>query len=545
MLNPPNRLRMTLGTQRRSFEAALTTRLTEDLPRSPVAPNQLVREAHTTMLARARHLHANHEQVRGWIEHRLPSQVLGASGIQIQPQIRRARGTQLRTRLNEQLESAWKEWSRVGSCTMDGQLSFKGVLAMILKSIARDGEVLIQFVRGRDTPNRFGFALHIMEGEHLDILYDQRYAGPTGQPILMGVELNRWRRPVAYHVLEDNPHDHIFAFGQRFRARMLPRDLLHLYVPFYPSQVRGISWLHAAANGGAHLQRYREAELVAAREAASKATALESQDDSPASLIAGMETQADENGQPKFVLQNTVEPGQLFAAPPGWAVKTIDPTHPNGNFAGFEKAILRGMASSLGASYHGFSGDLESVNYSSARMGAVEEREIWRDLQTWTVEHVVEPIFRAWLEVAALEALPMINPNQIEDIQAQVAWQRRGFGWIDPQKEVLGTEKELALGITTRTDVLSKQGKDYREVVAQLAEEQRLRDEAGLVQDAGDASNGNAEEEDDPVSSDEPDGDDDGSDDTDGGDASPGDSDGADDRRGRQRGRARRSRRSD
>lgn len=480
----------------RGFDAAAMNRLTADWARSPVAPNADVRHAWPAMLARARDLYNNTSHVKGYIAHRLPAQVLGRRGLQMNPRIERSRGSGMNTKANKWVKEAWDKWSRKGACTMCGKYSWRDVQRLVLEGLARDGEVLLRFVRGRQA-GPFNFALQLIEPEHLDPTFDGRT--PNGR-VVMGVEINRWHRPIAYHILVENPHGIDFGFQAFQRERLEAKDLLHAFVPMYPSQIRGLSWLHAAAGDARMLAKYREAELVAARIGASKAAALEAIDPDIAQPIHGHTAIKSADGKvTAYELTESIEPGQTVAAPPGWKWGTIDPTHPNDAFGDFEKSILRGIASSLGATYHGFANDLSDVNYSSARQGALDEREVWRGMQEWVIDHIVGPVFEAWLGMALLSGeLDRVPPQIAPQIVRGVHWRGRGYGWVDPAKEAQAAEKEIALGISTRTEILASRGLDFAEVAAELGEEKKLLESLGLGQSApqDDSTKPPAEEED-------------------------------------------------
>ena len=96
----------------------------------------------------------------------------------------------------------------------------------------------------------------------------------------------------------------------------------------------------------------------------------------------------------------------------GMDIKLFDPTHPTSAFSDFHKAVLRGIASGLGVSYASLASDLENVNYSSIRQGALDERDFYRTLQQFAIEHFVEPVFRRWLQASMTSGdlpLPMVK----------------------------------------------------------------------------------------------------------------------------------------
>ena len=154
-------------------------------------------------------------------------------------------------------------------------------------------------------------------------------------------------------------------------------------------QTRGEPFMAPAIASIKMLHGYREAELVAARAAASKFAVLTSP--TGEDFVGDDETEED---RPLI----DFEPASIFQLPEGQDLKLIDPTHPTSAFDDFEKAVLRGIASGLNVNYTSLSNDLTGVSYSSIRQGTIEERDHYKDLQSFFIQHFCEPIFRAWLE---------------------------------------------------------------------------------------------------------------------------------------------------
>ena len=165
----------------------------------------------------------------------------------------------------------------------------------------------------------------------------------------------------------------------------------------------------AAINALKMLHGYREAELVAARVSAAK---------------MGFITSPDGDGYTGEDLEDThapimnAEPGSFEQLPAGMTVQSFDPQHPVTAFSDFHKAVLRGISSSLGVSYAALASDLESVNYSSIRQGALDERDHYRTLQQLMIDHFVMPVFEAWLAAAMTSGsvnLPMTKYEKFQD----------------------------------------------------------------------------------------------------------------------------------
>ena len=87
----------------------------------------------------------------------------------------------------------------------------------------------------------------------------------------MGVEVDDFGKAVTYHLLGEHPGDHEFANSYSRKHVRVPADqMLHVFLPERAHQTRGVPMLATAIGALKMLHGYREAELVAARVAASK-----------------------------------------------------------------------------------------------------------------------------------------------------------------------------------------------------------------------------------------------------------------------------------
>jgi capsid protein len=85
--------------------------------------------------------------------------------------------------------------------------------------------------------------------------------------VRLGIEVNKWGRPVAYWVNPGHPSD----FGGSLLREPIPADqIVHLFDPYRVNQTRGLTWFHAGMMSLKMLNGYMEAEIVAARVGAAK-----------------------------------------------------------------------------------------------------------------------------------------------------------------------------------------------------------------------------------------------------------------------------------
>ena len=83
-------------------------------------------------------------------------------------------------------------------------MSFLDCQKIFIESLCRDGEVLIRKIKQPNSP--FGFKLQFLEADHLDENKND-INKKTGNKIKMGVEVDKYDKPVAYHLYKDHPYD--------------------------------------------------------------------------------------------------------------------------------------------------------------------------------------------------------------------------------------------------------------------------------------------------------------------------------------------------
>jgi lambda family phage portal protein len=463
---------------RRSYEAAQGTRITLDWILSGLSANEEIRVGLKPLRERCRELERNDDYARGFFR-LLENNVLGADGITLQMQVRDDNG-KMDELANDRIELAWWQWGRVAST--DGRAHWRDLSGLLLRTMARDGEVLVRLHRGWPG-NKFALALEVIEADFLDESYSVDFG--NGRRVVMGVEIDAYNRPIAYHILGSHPGEAMAHV--RPRVRIPASEILHLFVPERPGQVRGVPWLASSMHGLKLLRGYKEAELVAARASAAKLGFLERPTD-------GADFHGDNDDATTGSRGMQAEPGTITELPIGMKFSSWDPSHPTQAFGDFVKSSLRGVASGLGVSYNSFASDLEGVNYSSIRAGLLEEREVWKSLQSWMIRHVCEPVFEEWLKASLTAgAITVINsalPATKFDKFNSPRFRGRRWPWVDPLKDVEASITAINAGLTSRRAVIGAAGGDIYEVFNEQAADAALAAEKQLAFDTPNKTNG-------------------------------------------------------
>ena len=465
---------------RRDYDAAKIDRLTKTFLAPITTGDVELSNALVVMRARSRELERNNDYAKKFLN-MCKVNVVGKAGFTLQNKARDANGKMDKV-ANDIIENEWALWGKKGNCTVDGKLSWRGVQELFIKTVARDGEFLARKIRGFKNPWRF--ALQILEAD----LLDERYNVPAGRGqnmIKMGIEYDEWDRPVAYHLRKKHPGDY---FRSQVSAQtyepVAASEIIHCFIPDRATQGRGVPWMHTASRRMNQVGEYEYTEVIAAREGACKGGFFEKTD--PTGMGAYVGDGKDSQGNQI----SNIEPGQIEELPAGLVFKEFNPTHPTVQFADFIKASLRGIASGLNVSYNSLANDLEGVNFSSMRSGAIEERENWKQLQAWMIDNFMFSVFEPWLEMLLLTNRTYLPYAKFDKFNVP-EFRGRVFDWVDPGKDIDAELKQVRAGWKTNRQVVSERlNMDLEDVYEQLQEEKLLAEKYGINVDLSEPASG-------------------------------------------------------
>jgi lambda family phage portal protein len=452
----------------RAFHGADTGRLFSDFVSSSRSADSEIKPSLRVLRDRCREISRNHPYAKRYLQI-MSTNVVGANGVRIQVR-KRNDDNSLDSVGNRIIEQAWQAWGRAGFCTVDGRVSWVQAQRLFMETLARDGEVLIQKIKN-PAGNPFGFSLKFLEADYLDEGYDARLS--NGNEIRMGVELDkRTGKPLNYYLFEDHPH-HDQGYGSKTKRhhKIVPAsEIIHCYLQDRAGQTRGVPWMSNVLTRLKMLDGYEEATLVNARVAASKMGFFVSPE--------GDGFVGDDYDGAAPIL--SAEPATFSQLPAGMSFQAFDPQNPTDSFAEFEKGILRGIASGLGVSYVSFANNLEGVSYSSIRQGTIEDRDHFKMVQQFMIDQFIDPIYRAWLEMAITVGRVSLPMGKYDLFADQVIYRPRGFAWVDPAKEINASVTALNNGIVSLQDVHSQYGRDTEEIFEQINRESELADRYGI-----------------------------------------------------------------
>ena len=385
---------------------------------------------------------------------------------------------QLVTEVNNAIEAAWADWCQAEQCHIGGRLAFADIERLLLDEAFEAGDVLIRIHRsGRGA---VPISLEVIEAERLA----DEWEAPSvnGHLVRQGVEVDQYYRPVAYWLHEYHPGDPRRPMVSDRLIRVPAADIIHLGKISRWPQVRGVPWMHAAMKRLYQLGEFQDAAVVAARIGAEKVMVLK---ESPEGGLA--EALGEDRNDGKFTWNSSQ--GQVDILPSGVDIAPWSPNYPDANFDPFVRAALRDIAAAFGMSYESLSRDYSQSNYSSSRMGLLDDRDGWRVLQQWYIRAVRERLHAVWLEAAvysrAIRAIPVADYVLRPAYYQAVTWKPRGWSWVDPTSEVKAYKEAEKAGYITKSDIIAQtgSGRDIEDVVRERRRELDLLAESGIATD--------------------------------------------------------------
>lgn len=381
-------------------------------------------------------------------------------------------------------ERVWREHMPM----LDAQWRVDGMVKqrLLFRSVIQSGEVLDIPLRKPLGHGRFlELCTETVEADRLrtpSYLSSERQARTRD-----GVELDATGTPIMYHVLKRHPGDQLLR-GAIQHSGLLPEDFVsydarnalgkpnvyHLFWPLRPGQSRGEPWLAPALSLFKDLGDFMEAKIVAERVGACFGVAIEKLD--PTGAISGLQNNT--AGQP---LQE-LEPGMMPYLNPGEKIAAFTPDLKGTDLDKFVEVFVKLIGAAVGLPYELITKDFTKTTWHSARASLLETGRFFKCYQQWFAASYLQPLWEmVQLEAWSRGLLPnvdLLGPNGHAWLRTR--WVPPGRGYIDPVREVKASVEAIQGRLSTESDELAAQGRDYEEVYEQLAREAELRKELGL-----------------------------------------------------------------
>ena len=461
-----------------SYRGSDNTRLNGGWMSSPGSADQDIINNLPTLRQRSRDLNRNAPFAAG-ITNTMTTNTIG-SGIRPQSRLRPDKlgiTQQEAIDFQNQMDAVWDKWTPFADASE--RLSFYEIQQLVHRQIIENGEIFLIPVM-LDKPDRpYALAYQLIEADRVGTPFNFQ----TNPAVRAGIEIGQeFGEPITYYVREVHPGDITLRFlgsnplkWRSYQAKNPQtgrKNIFHLYFMLRPQQTRGVPFFAPVIDYFQHLDKYLEAELVAARVSACFALFITKND--PNAAFTG--TPGDQDSQGKKL--NTLEPGMVEYLAQGESVNSFNPQRPGGTFEMFMMQLLRMISAALNLPYELVTKDFTKSNYSNMRASLLQAYRYFKTHQQWMNDKFNQPTYEMVIEEAVLSGelkLPNFFKNKKEWTRCR--WIAEGWEWVDPLKEAQASVLAHDNNFTTLQDVAAGRGQDWEEVLEQRAKElQRVKD---------------------------------------------------------------------
>jgi len=392
------------------------------------------------MTGRARWLKANNP-VMANIDGAIIDNVV-RSGIQMQSK------TKNRT-FNRRVEKRFDMWASSKDSSIEGAINFYDGQRVSLDARMVDGEM---FIVMHDTID--GLKLQYIEMDQLhEIVYDAKGKATV-------YRFKNVSKDGLYYTTD--------------YTEVKAEDVIHYYKSERPSQKRGISEYKRAILDIKNFAAYQDATIKAARARAGIAYSVETE--AGARKYGGMQDNDGKNIQ-------AINGIMVYYLNRGEKLNVHAPDAAADDYKVFTETVIRMIATARRVSYELAFKDYQHVNFASSRASLIQDNYHFDEEFTHIVRNVLNIVYARWLKLEI--ALGNLGVSFMAYKKSPDKYLAPRFippqrAWVDPLKDILAIEKEIALNLTTQTDVAQSRGKDFDEIVQRKKEEMEMLKEAGL-----------------------------------------------------------------
>lgn len=399
-----------------------------------------------------------------------------------------------------QAEREWRLWSENRECDIERTLSFRAMQDLVFRSTLESGDVFVLLPFAKRKGNPYGLKLQVIEAD--------RVCNPEfkqdDDKMAAGIERSNTGAPEAYHICNTHPDNYrdpgnktwkrIGAYGKKTGRR----NVLHLYRKIRPGQSRGVPDLAPVIETLKQLDRYTEAEVMAA-------------------VISGMFTVfiRSEAGDGLSPMEPTTETGgkttdkdyklsygAILELASDESIEQANPTRPSQSFDPFVMSVLRQIGVALELPFEVLIKHF-TASYSAAQAAILEAWRYFLTRREWLASNFCQPVYEAFLYEAVargrLAAPGFLQDPLIRQAYSGAEWIGPARGHIDEVKAIRAAKLRIAEGVSTISQETAQiNGGDFERNHRQRVKENNARREDGLlveVVDAADAPPGESTED--------------------------------------------------
>lgn len=386
-------------------------------------------------------------------------------------------------KIENQLEKEFKLWAK-NKIDQQGLMNFYQIQDLIFLSCLLSGEIFVKLNYIKTPRNPYSLKLQLIEPD--------RIATPNilngDKTIVEGVKVDNNGRIIGYYILDKHPLDdmssnysYVPVYGKEEQLM-----IIHLLMTERPEQLRGIPILSPVIEPLKQLDRYTDAELMAAVVSGLYAVFIEKEDKSMNSSVAEHEVLNPEDlVAPEDDTSIELSPGMVVDLNPGEKANAMNPGRPNSQFDPFVTAILRQIGTALEVPFELLIKHF-SASYSASRASLLEAWKMFRKRREWFSDNFTQVVYEEWVREAVLLGRVQLNgygdDPLINNAWTSAQWNGPSQGQIDPLKEAKASESKIKNGLSTRTrETVELNGGDFEQNARILSKELKILKEKGVI----------------------------------------------------------------
>ncbi|WP_061790678.1 phage portal protein, partial [Herbaspirillum rubrisubalbicans] len=279
-------------------------------------------------------------------------------------------------------------------CDSTGTQIFYDLQDLALRSALVNGDAFAVLPSNRVDNCVYATKVQLIEGDRVATPPDLLGKGN----VFGGIELDGYGAMAAVHVCDQHPGS--VRMGKKLSFTRIAargsqtgrRNVVHLFKRLRPDQHRGEPYLAAVIEPLKQLDRYTEAEIMAAVVSGMFTVFIEHEADQnqPVELYG-----QEEKAAPELALQS----GAIIDLAKGEKVNTANPGRPNAQFDPFVMAILRQIGVNLELPFEVLIKHY-TASYSAARAAMLDAWKFFRVRRAWLASNFCQPIYETWLAEA-------------------------------------------------------------------------------------------------------------------------------------------------
>lgn len=479
-------------------------------PFSSSADSEIAHGTLDVLRTRSQDLYKNHPLGKAAIDR----QVINVIGTGLWPEpVIEAKPLGITEDQAKELEATAKtEWAIFSQeCDLRRTFSFNGLIEIAFKSALLRGDVFVNTPMVRYPGQTYSTKLQLIEADRVS---NPNLALDTVK-MMGGIEKGANGDPAAYHVLDHFPGEllpganvHKWRRLQAFNPMTGLRQVMHLSLFDRPDQSRGLPVLTPILEPLKMLDRYRDAELMAAVVGGMFTVFVRTESDMRLGRLA-----------PRGDKQNAVEPGAEKADElhmgdglinylmPDESIDVANPGRPNANYEPFVVAILKEIGAGLSIPFEELILFYQS-SFSAARASIIQAWKLYLSRRVWLASMLLNHVWQLfWQESVALGRIPVRDFSRPDRraLYTRVLWNGPTRGAINELQSVQAAALSVASGFSDQHFESQRlHGLDGAQVTRNLINQNAARIAGGLAplgtsgtraQSGKDVGNGNGNDQ--------------------------------------------------